>query len=257
MLQASISKKSKTGEHVTIRAGAIIEDDVEIGDGCYIDYQAIIKSHTTIGANSFVGANCILGEYLGDFFPDRKNKKHPLIIGEHSLIRSGTIMYGDTVTGPCFQTGHGATIRERTNIGHHVSIGTRSDINGFCEIGNYVRLHSDVFIGEMTRISDYVWIFPHAVITNDPTPPSCSLQGVHIDEYTCVCANATILPGKHLGKDSLIGAGAVVTKDVEAGVAVAGNPAKAICRVEEIKDLDGNQHYPWRDYFSLGMHWET
>ena len=84
----------KKGKNVIIKDGVIIGDNVIIEDDVYIDYGCIIRDNVHIKKGTFVGARCILGEYLVDFFEDRINKKHPLVIGENSLIRSETIIYG-------------------------------------------------------------------------------------------------------------------------------------------------------------------
>ena len=180
------------GENVTIRHNCIIEDGVHLGSNVYIDSNTIIRSGTTLGNGTMVGANCIIGEYLMDFCVDRKHHDHPLSIGENSLIRSGTIIYGDSQIGDHFQTGHQVTIREKTRIGSHVSIGTLSDIQGECEIGDYVRLHSNIFVAPLTRIDSFVWIFPHAVLTDDPTPPSEHFIGAHIHSFAIIAAGEII-----------------------------------------------------------------
>jgi acetyltransferase-like isoleucine patch superfamily enzyme len=244
-----VSSNAKIGKNVTLREGVIIEDNVVIGDDSYIDYNTILRENVTLGANSFVGANCILGEFHADFISDRERHVHVTQIGTDAVIRSGTILYGDISIGDFFQSGHRITIREGTRIGDHVSIGTLSDIHGHCEIGNHVRLHSSVHIGQKTIVKDYAWIFPYVVTTNDPTPPSHDLLGVTVEEYACVCTGAIILPGKVIGRDSIVGAGALVTKDVAERAVVIGNPAKYKCQVEDIKDLNGEPHYPWRDYY--------
>ena len=256
MYEPIISKTANIGINVEIKPGVVIEDDVCIGDNSYIDYGAIIKKNVSLGKNSFVGANSILGEFLADFYPDMTNKTHELTIGEQAIIRSGTIIYGDTKIGSSFQTGHRATIREKSIIGNNVSIGTLSDLQGYCELGDYVHLHSNVHLGQKSIVRDYAWIFPYVVLTNDPTPPSEQLVGVEVFEYACICTGAIVLPGIKIGKDALIGAGAIVTKDVEERMAVIGNPAKPLCRVDDIKGFEGNNHYPWRDYFKRGMPWE-
>jgi UDP-3-O-[3-hydroxymyristoyl] glucosamine N-acyltransferase len=254
MTAAKISEKASIGKDVTIMEGAIIEDDVVIGDGSYIDYRVILRKNVVLGRNSFVGADSILGEFLGDFFGDKVNKKHTLCIGDHAVIRSGAIVYGDTKVGDGFQTGHRVTIREKSEIGNHVSIGTLSDIQGDCRIGDYVHLHSNVHLGQKTVLHNFVWIFPYVITTNDPAPPSDILHGVEAFEYAVVCTGSVILPGKKIGRDALVGAGAVVTKDVPDGMAALGNPAKIICPVTDIK-AEGKEHYPWRDFFSRGMPW--
>ena len=250
-----IAKTARIGKNVTIRSGVIIEDNVVIGDNCYIDYGAIIKANVTLGEDSFVGAQCILGEFLYDFFEDRQNKAHPLSIGPRALIRSGSILYGDSSFGSDFQTGHRVTIREKTRAGSHVSVGTLSDIQGDCRIGNYVRMHSNVHIGMKSEIKDYVWVFPYVILTNDPTPPSDILKGVVVESFACICTGSIVLPGVHIGQDALVAAGANVTKDVAECAVVMGNPAKQRGLVTDIKDADGNPHYPWRDRFGRGYPW--
>ena len=248
----SISKAAK------IMDGVILGDNVTIEDNVYIDYGVIIRDNVCIKAGSTVGARCILGEYLIDFYKDHKNKKHPLIIGANSLIRSETIIYGDTIIGDNFQSGHRVTIREKAQIGHHTRIGTLSDIQGDCKIGNYVSLHSNVHIGQKSIINDFAWIYPYVVLTNDPTPPSETMEGVFVDEFAIVATGAIVMPGIHIGKDSLVGAGAIVTKDVPEQKVFVGNPAKEICDITKIiSKTTGGTVYPWRYHFDRGMPWEN
>ncbi len=244
------------GEAVTIRSGCIIGDNVVIGSGSYIDYNVIIRNDVTIGENSFVGARSILGEYLTDFTMNRKNVAHTLKIGDSAVIRSETIIYGENIIGDNFQTGHRVTIREKSHIGDHVRIGTLSDIQGYCKIGNYVNMHSNVHIGHKSVIKDYAWIFPYVVLTNDPNPPSEELLGVTVEEFAVVATGAVILPGIVVGKESLVGAGAIVTKDVLSERIVVGNPAKDIGCTSKIRNrVTGKQVYPWKYSFDRGMPW--
>ena len=244
------------GEGVVINQNCIIEDDVTIGDNVFIDSNTIIRSFTSIGANSNIGSNCIVGEYLMDFYMDHQKYRHPLTIGDNALIRSGSIIYAGSSIGNNFQTGHRVTIREKSQIGDNVSIGTLSDIQGNCKIGNYVRLHSNVHIGQLSVIDDFVWIFPYVVFTNDPTPPSDELLGVHAHSFATIATGSIILPGVDLGQDCLVGAGAIVTKNVAPYAVVVGNPGKAISDVRRIKDkITGEPVYPWRQHFDHYMPW--
>lgn len=243
-------------ENVTIKDNVIIGNNVIIEDNCFIDYGVIIRDNVHIKKGSFIGPRCILGEYLMDFYSDRINKVHLLIIGENALIRSETIIYGDTTIGNNFQTGHRVTIREKSLIGNNVRIGTLSDVQEECIIGDYSSLHSNVFVGEKSIIKKFVWIFPHVILTNDPTPPSDNLIGITIENYASVAAGSIILPGINIGEDSLVGAGSVVTKNVEKETVVVGNPAKKICLTRDVKSkLTGQQVYPWKYNFSRGMPW--
>lgn len=240
-----------------IEPDVILGDNITIEDGVFLDHGVIVRDNVTIRRGTRVGARCILGEYLADFFDDCVNKVHPLVIGENSLLRSETIVYGDVSIGHDFQTGHRVTIRENAKIGHHVRVGTLSDIQGYCEIGSYVNMHSNVHIGQESRIEDYVWIFPYVVLTNDPTPPSEKLSGVTLHKFAVIATGSVLLPGVSVGEDALVGAGAIVTRDVEAETIAVGNPAKNVGSVRKIKNkFTGEQVYPWRYTFDRGMPWK-
>lgn len=252
-----IGENVQFGENVNIGHNCIFEDNIVIGDNSFIDSNTIIRSGVKIGKGAFIGSNCIIGEYWMDYCLDRQYHEHFLSIGDNALIRSGSIIYSGSSIGNYFQTGHQVTIREKTQIGNNVSIGTLSDIQGNCSIGNYVRLHSNVHIGQLSVVDDFVWIFPYVVLTNDPTPPSENFVGVHIYSFAIVATGALIMPGIEIGHDSLIGAGAIVTKSVEAYSVNVGNPAKRISDVRTIKNkITGNPVYPWRNHFSNHMPWE-
>lgn len=87
-------------------------------------------------------------------------------------------------------------------MGNNVIIEILSDIQHKCNIGSYVSMHSNCFIGEESKINDYVWIFPHVVLTNDPTPPSNELMGITIDSFASISVKSIVLPGVHIHEDS-------------------------------------------------------
>ena len=238
-----------------ISDGVYIGENVIIGENVFLDIGCIVRDNVTIGKGSRIGARCILGEYLQDFYQGLTNKVHPLIIGENALIRSESIIYGDCIIGGEVQTGHRVTIREGAHIGEHTRIGTLSDIQGKCEIGNHVNMHSNVHIGQASKIHDYVWIFPYVVLTNDPQPPSELLLGVEIEEFAVVSTGCVVLPGVRIGKDAMVGAGSVVTRDVPEETVAFGSPAKAHGSVRNILREDGIPAYPWREHFDRGMPW--
>lgn len=245
------------GDNVEIKNNCVIEDNVILGTDTIIDNNVVIRSDVTLGKNSFVGANSIIGEYQMDYLIDRQYHKHELSIGDNAIIRSGSIIYSGSKIGDNFQTGHHVTIREQSAIGNNVSIGTLSDIQGHCKLGNYVRLHSNVHVGMLSQIDDCVWIFPYVVLTNDPTPPSEYEVGCHIHSFAIIATNAILLPGVEVKNDALIGAGAIVTKDVNEYEVVVGNPGKVRGDVRNINDkVSGKAHYPWRYHFDRAMPWQ-
>ena len=70
-----------------------------------------------------------------------------------------------------------------------------------------------MFVAQHARIGDFVWLFPHVVLTNDPHPPSHDrfFAGPIVEDYAAVGARSCILPGIRLGTRSLVAAGATVT----------------------------------------------
>lgn len=244
------------GNNVILGHNVIIEDNVQIGDNSYIDNNSIIRSYVNIGSNAFIGSNCIIGEYQNDFCIDKMDYIHKLKIGKNALIRSGSIIYSGSEVGDDFQTGHHVTVREKTKLGKNVSIGTLSDIQGNCTIGNYVRMHSNVHIGQLSVIDDFVWIYPYVVLTNDPTPPSNHFKGVHVRSFAIIATGSIIMPGLEIGQDSLIGAGTIVTKSVDSYTVFVGNPGKSVSDVREVRNkVTGELVYPWREHFKTYMPW--
>lgn len=178
------------------------------------------------GKNSQIFDGVILG------FPSRdrmgEDKFPGVCIGDNAVIRPGTIIYCDVTIGNHFSSGHNVMIRENTEIGDRVSIGTSAIIEGNVKIGNDINLQSLVYIPTGVVIEDGVFIGPNAVLTNDRYPPHGgeSLAGPVIKKGASIGANATILPGVTIGENSLVAAGAVVTKDVPPEMLAVGAPAR-------------------------------
>jgi acetyltransferase-like isoleucine patch superfamily enzyme len=178
----------------------------------------------------------------------------PTLIGGGGLIRPFTTIYSGTTIGDRVQTGQGASIREGNRIGHDVSIGTNAVLEFDNVIGDHVRIHSGAFL-ELAVVEDHVFIGPNVVLTDDPHPMGCPRWrecrgGVTIRRLARVGANATVLPGVVIGVNALVAAGAVVTRDVPDGAVVAGNPARVLTKVEDLKCYPGffDRPYMWEPY---------
>lgn len=159
-------------------------------------------------------------------------KLHP-----DALLRSGTIIYSGSTYGSHFITGHNAVIREGNSIGNRVVVGVHTYVGSGNIIGDDVKIHTSCFLEGVT-LGNNVIIAPHVVFTNDPYPPckKCveEIGGATVGDGTVIGANATILPGIHIGKNCLIGAGSVVTTNVEDEAVVVGNPARMIKHKKDI-----------------------
>jgi acetyltransferase-like isoleucine patch superfamily enzyme len=93
------------------------------------------------------------------------------------------------------------------------------------------------------------WIGPRVTLTNAPFPrcPDVSrcIRGVRIGRDARLGANCTVLPGVHIGERALIGAGAVVTRDVPAEAVVVGNPARVVKYLSDLRCPVGADHLPY------------
>ena len=192
-----------------------------------------------IHPNVRFGANHRLDDFVIIGAPPREASPGELAtsIGANAIIRSHTVIYAGNHIGENFQTGHSVMIRECNEIGDDVSIGTHSNIEHHVQIGDRVRIHSRVFIPEYSILEDDSWVGPGAVFTNDLYPPSNradALKGPHLMSGARVGANVTLLPGVIIGRNALVGAGAVVVCDVPDGKVVVGNPARIIKDVSEL-----------------------
>lgn len=138
-------------------------------------------------------------------------------------------------------------IGEGTNVWQFVVVLKGARIGRNCNICAQCFVESDVVVGDCVtvkcgvqlwdgmRVGNRVFIGPNVTFSNDKHPQSrrgesheWACQPVLIEDDVSIGANATILPGVRLGKGCVIGAGAVVTRDVPAGITVVGNPAREL-----------------------------
>ncbi len=123
-------------------------------------------------------------------------------------------------------------ILEGAIIGSNCNINAQVLIENDVVIGNNVTIKPGVQVWDGTRIEDNVFIGPNATLTNDVMPRSKqypeAFSKITIQKGASIGANATLLPGVTIGSHAMVGAGAVVTKDVPDNAVVTGNPAKII-----------------------------
>lgn len=202
------------------------------GDGVVTTH--IIRANVHLGEHTVIEDFCIVG------VPPRGASEGDLstVIGNGALIRSHTVIYAGNVIGDNFQTGNKVNIRESNVIGNNVSIGTLSVIEHHVEIADNVRIHTQVFIPEYSVLEEGCWIGPNVVFTNAkyPLAPGAKdrLRGPRICRGAKIGANVTLLPGVVIGEHALVGAGAVVVKDLPSGVVALGNPARIVRDVSEL-----------------------
>ena len=187
-----------------------------------------------------LGEYCLIEDFviIGAFPKGSVQGELETVIGDNAIIRSHTVIYAGNRIGNNFQTGNKANIRELNEIGDDVSIGTLSVIEHHIKIGHGVRIHSQAFIPEYCILEEGCWIGPNVVLTNAKYPNSptakAKLAGVHIMKNAIIGANSTLLPGVIIGSWAVIGAGSVVTGNVNESSVVTGNPAHFIKTTDQL-----------------------
>jgi len=123
-----------------------------------------------------------------------------------------------------------AVVLEGAEIGENCNINCHTFIENDVVIGDRVTVKSGVFLWDGIRVEDDVFIGPNATFTNDKYPKSKQYPGEFqktiLKKNCSIGANATILGGVTIGAYALIGAGAIVTKDVPDYAIVKGMPSK-------------------------------
>ena len=178
-----------------------------------------------------------------------------------------------------------AQIGEGTNIWHQAQVREGARIGRNCIIGKGVYIDFDVVIGDNVKIQNYasiyhgvtiedgVFIGPYACLTNDKIPRAITPDGglksdadwevgkIRVKYGASIGAGAVILPNVTIGRFAMVGAGAVVTKDVPDHGLVMGNPARLVgyvCKCgRRLKAKEGRKALMWcevcgEEYHFLG-----
>ena len=158
-------------------------------------------------------------------------------MGKYFAHKSAFIDKGSEI-GEGTKIWHFSHIMEASKIGKNCNIGQNVVISPGVIIGNNVKVQNNVSIYTGVICEDDVFLGPSMVFTNILNPRSAVVRR---DQYiktvvkkgVTIGANATIICGRELGQYCLIGAGAVVTKDILPYALIVGNPSKQIGWVSE------------------------
>lgn len=234
-MENRIDPTAKMGKNLQLGLNIIIEKGVVLGDNVTIGHNVIIYQGSRFGDNVFIMDNCVIGKQPTPPFKEhevfRISKMHPVKFGSNIVLGTGSIAYAGSDIGNYLYAADSVIIREGCKIGdnvtlgknviveHHVEMGAETKVQSFGLVGEGMKIGKNVFIGPffngigdkyMDRIEEFVF--------QPPCIKDCARIGAHV----------VLMAGTTVGKDAVVGAGAVVTKDVPDYCTVAGVPAKII-----------------------------
>jgi len=231
----AVIETDQIGNNVVIREYAIIRRGAIIGDNVVIHPFVIVEEGVRIGNDVEVFPSAYIGK------PPRgvgamtrpMNYTARIDIGNGCVIGPNAIIYYDVEIGPQTLISDGASIREQTKIGSRCIIGRYVTVNYATLIGNDVKVQDHTWLAGNMKVGDKVFISGGVTTANDNLMGASGyveedIIGPTIGNGVRIGAGAVILPKVKVEENALIAAGAVVTKDVPAGLTAKGIPAKFI-----------------------------
>ena len=150
---------------------------------------------------------------------------HPSGLCESENVGDGSRIWAFAHVLPGARIGSDANINDHVFIENDVVLGDRVTVKSGVQLWDGIRLADDVFVG------------PNVTFTNDSFPrskrPPERFSTTIVERGASIGGGAVILPGIRIGEAAMVGAGAVVTKDVPAGAVVVGNPARITGYVDD------------------------
>jgi acetyltransferase-like isoleucine patch superfamily enzyme len=206
----------------------MIHDETVIGDNVRIDDGAVVGKVPMRAANSAV---------------TKDQQLPPAKIGSNCIIGTHVVIYRGCEIGQKVLIADLSTVRENVTVGDFTIVGRGVAIENFCTIGQYVKLETNVYITAYSDIADRCFVAPCVATSNDNYVGRTEdrfkhFKGIIMKRGARVGVNATVLPGKTIGEDALVAAGALVTADVPDRKIVVGVPAKVFRDVPEEQLLD-------------------
>ena len=163
---------------------------------------------------------------------------------EKYFVHPSSFVDEDVEIGEGTKIWHFCHIQKGARIGKRCSLGQNVNVSNHVKVGDGCKLQNNVSLYEGVELEDYVFCGPSCVFTNDLTPRAKYPKGAAgykrtlIREGASIGANATIVCGHTVGRWALIGAGAVVLKEVPPFATVVGVPGRVVrINGEKTQDL--------------------
>ncbi len=214
------------GMHTVVYPGAIIEENVILGNSVVVHDNVLIRRGTIVNDNAVLGR---VPQVAGIIQRKPRPDLARLEIGTNCVIGANAVLYIGTKIGNHTLIGDLACIREECKIGNQVVVGRGVMMNYNIEIRDRARIMDASHFGGDMVVEEDVFIGPHVCSANDNAiglHPGGMRQGPHICRGASIGIGAILLAGITIGEQAIVGAGAVVLEDVPARKIVMGMPAK-------------------------------
>lgn len=200
-----------------VGANVVLHPGVRLGAGCHLEDGAVVGKRSRPGPGSA-----------------REAEAAPLetVLGDRTLVGTHAVVCVGVVTGTDVFIGDHSLVRERARIGTGASIGHAGTVGPDCVIGARVRtqgyaalaggivLEDDVFLGPL------VSVLSGMTMRSDEDPESMVFVPAVVRRGSHIGGGVQVLPGVEVGEHAVVGANAVVDRDVAPGARVKGVPAR-------------------------------
>ena len=233
----TISKTAQIASTAIIHDGVTIEDDVIIHD------YVVIYPGVTIKAGSEIFDHCVIGKYPtspGSTARPLKDDYTPVTIGDHCVLCPSSVVYMGTTIGGHTLLGDHCSILDECTVGEYCVISRNVTVNYSTTIGHHTKIIDNSHITGNMIIGNYVFIAPMVTSSNDNAMgrkgySTDSVRGPIIEDYVTIGTGASLLPNVRIGENAIVGASALVTKDVPRDCVVMGVPARVVRKVEDTR----------------------
>jgi len=220
------------------RAGRGIGRAAAIHPTARIGVGVVFHGDVTIGPRCVVGDGAILGKQavLGRRSSASREPAAALVIDDDVTLGARAIIFAGGRLGARTVLGEGAHVRERTDIGADCRIGAGTGIGNDTRIGAGVSIAAGGWLTSYSLVEDDVVVGPALVTTNDHAMGRSdgALQGAILRRGCRLGAQVILVPGVEIGEGALVDDGALVTRDVPAGIRVTGRPARLLPGVRAV-----------------------
>ena len=206
---------------------------------------AIVYPGTVLGLGVKVLEYAVVGKQpaLSPRSTAKREELPPPEIGDGTIVSTGAVVFAGAQVGARVILGDQSCVRERVVVGDDVVIGRGSLVENDTTIGAMTKIQAEAYITAYSTLEEHVFIAPCVVTTNDNFMGRTErrhelIKGPTIRRGARIGGGAILLPGVEIGEDAFVGAGAVVTKDVEARMLVVGSPARVMRPVAEDELLE-------------------